>query len=527
MKSLALVLVLLLTPTCIGAPALALNPYRMGVFPYQAARQTVAHFGPVVAQIEAALGHAVQLESMPSFAAFTRELAAGRYDIAYIQPFDYLDAVEKYGYLPLARVNATLVSQLVVRDDSHYQTIDSLRGTTIALPPGQSANARLVLRALNDHQLVPGRDVEVRYFNTHDSCLQQVWAGLASACGTSRAPILVFEQRMQARLRSVHDTPAIPHTVFIVHRRVPAEHRTRLQQIILGWNDSDAGRERLKSLGIPSVVVPESGDYEMLRSYGAAAAAVQAAVAAPKRLTFGVFPFLSARMVVQRFAPVQAALAMASSLPVQLRTAASYASFAGALASAGYDIVLVHPFDYASATSHGYLPLAGMADRIHGRFFVREFSPYRQLADLKGQVVALPPADSAQARLGRHALLQAGLVPGRDVRVEHRKNQESCLQQLLHSATAACFTAERYLAVMPGEPAQGLRDVGQTEALPGLLFMAHQRLPLATRERLAAEIISWKSSEAGQGILRAANFGEFAAVNVADYQALPKSEAGR
>ena len=204
---LVLVLVLLLTPNCADAQVPAPNPYRLGVFPYQAPRQTVAHFGPVVAQIEAVLGHAVRLESMPSFAAFTRELAAGRYDVAYIQPFDYLDAVEKYGYLPLARVNATLLSQLVVREDSHYQTIHSLRGTTIALPPGQSANARMVLRALNDHQLVPGRDVEVRYFNTHDSCLQQVWAGLASACGTSRAPILVFEQRMQARLRSVHDTP--------------------------------------------------------------------------------------------------------------------------------------------------------------------------------------------------------------------------------------------------------------------------------------------------------------------------------
>ena len=221
--------------------------YRLGVFPYQAPRQTVDQYGPVAADMEAALGHPVWLETAPTFAGFSRELAAARYDIAYIQPFDYLAAVEKYGYLPLARIDGMLVAQIMVRQDSPYQTIESLRGTTIALPPAPSANARLVLRALREHPLVPGRDVEVRHFNTHDSCLQQVWAGLASACGTSSALIMEFEQRMQAKLRSVHDTPAIPQPAFVVHRRVPAEHRARLQKMILAWSDSEAGRKRLQS----------------------------------------------------------------------------------------------------------------------------------------------------------------------------------------------------------------------------------------------------------------------------------------
>ena len=225
----------------------AYHAYRLGVFPYQAPRQTVDQYGPVAADMEAALGHPVWLETAPTFAGFSRELAAARYDIAYIQPFDYLAAVEKYGYLPLARIDGMLVAQIMVRQDSPYQTIESLRGTTIALPPAPSANARLVLRALREHPLVPGRDVEVRHFNTHDSCLQQVWAGLASACGTSFAPIMAFEQRMQAKLRSVHDTPAIPQPAFVVHRRVPAEHRARLQKMILAWSDSEAGRKRLQS----------------------------------------------------------------------------------------------------------------------------------------------------------------------------------------------------------------------------------------------------------------------------------------
>ena len=86
--------------------------YRLGIFPYMAPRQTVELFGPVAASMQDALKRPVRLESAATFADFTRELAAGRYDIALIQPFDYPDAVEKYGYLPLARLDAALTQSL-------------------------------------------------------------------------------------------------------------------------------------------------------------------------------------------------------------------------------------------------------------------------------------------------------------------------------------------------------------------------------------------------------------------------------
>lgn len=514
-------------PLIAVAQATPAEGYRLGIFPYMPARQAVELWGPVAADMGAALAHAVRLESTPTFAEFTRELAAGRYDIAHIQPFDYLDAVEKHGYVPLARLDAPLVARLVVRDDSRYRTLESLRGTIIALPPAPSANARMVLRALHDHKLVPGRDVEVRHFNSHDSCLQQVWAGTASACGTSRSPILLFEQRMQARLRAVHDTPAIAHALFVAHRRVPVEHRARLQQLIVGWSGSDAGRALLKNLGFPGFVVPRADEYAVLRNYDAATGAAGMVPVGVKELTLGVFPLFSPASIAKNFAPAQAALARAAGVPVHLRTASSYDSFVDALASASHDIVVVQPFDFAGAIRHGYLPLAGMAERISGRFFVREGSPQREIADFRGQVIAMPPADSAQARLGRQALLHAGLVPGRDVTIEYRRDHESCLQQLQRGAVAACVTAQRNLAVVAKELAQGLRGVGQTESVPGVLFMAHQRLSAGLRERLQAEIVGWKSSGAGRDILRSINFGELVPVNAADYRHVPNLEGGR
>jgi phosphonate transport system substrate-binding protein len=496
--------------------------YRLGVFPYMAPRQTVEFYGPVAASMQAALQHPVRLESVPTFAAFGRALAQNSYDIALIQPFDYPVVVEKLGYVPLAQFAVPLVTQFFVRNDSRYRKIEDLRGTTIAMPPAPAANTRMALRALYDNNLIPGADVTVRYFSSHDSCIQQVWAGTASACGTAKPPILVFEKRMQAKLRAIYDTPPIPHIMFVANPRVPAEQRAKLQALIIGWSTTEDGRAMLKNLGFPGFVAPKPTEYAVMHNYDPVGAIATPALAAGKELVMGVFPFLAPRQLAQNFAPMLPALSKSAGTPIHLRTATSFDSFSDAMAAATYDIVVVQPFDYAAASGHGYLPLAGMNEQLQGSFFVRNKSAYKQIADFRGKVVAMPPIDAAQSRLGRHALLQAGLKPGRDVTIVYRKTHDSCLRQVQQGRAAACVTAERSLGMVPEEVSRGLRAVGLTEKIPGVVFMAHTRLPAKVREQLQAELVSWKDSDDGRKILQALGFGDLVPVNPDDYQHMPK-----
>jgi phosphonate transport system substrate-binding protein len=501
--------------------------YALGIFPYLAPRQTLDFFGPVAAWMGAALGHPVRLTSAASFPDFSRALAEQRYDIALVQPFDVLQAVEQYGYLPLAQLSVPLVTQIYVRDDSPYHRIEDLRGTTVAMPPPQTANARMSLRALLDHQLVPGRDLELRYFNSHDSCIQQVWAGIASACGTAKPPIQIFEQRMQARLRPIYDTPPIPHVMFVVHSRVPAPQRERLQALLLGWKDDAAGRALLKNLGFPGFVAPRLAEYEVLRHYDPGGDDVVTDTRLGTTLRLGVYPFLAPRLLAERYAPSLPRLGRAAEMPVQLRTASSSGAFIEALSRHAYDIAVIQPFDYALATQQGYRPLAGMRAPLQGRFFVRTDSAIHQVADLRGKVVAMPPPEAAQSRLGLQALRDTGLTPGRDVTVDHRRTHDACLQQVQLQAAAACVTTPLALRLVAPSLAAGLRAVGRTAEVPGVLFMAHERVPLAMREHLAAEIIGWKDSDDGRRILRSIGIGDFVAVDAKAYEALARTYRSR
>jgi len=500
-----------------------LTSYRLGVFPYMPPRQTVELFGPVAASMEATLNFPVRLESAVTFPDFSNLLQQQKYDIALIQPFDYTTVVDQYGYIPLARLDTQLITQLIVRDDSHYKNIKDLRGTTIGLPPEQSANARMMLRALYEHKFIPGRDYKLRYFKSHDSCLQQVWTGEISACGTSQVPLHVFEQRMQAKFRSIYDSPPIPHTLFVAHPRIPAASRAKLQQLMINWSQTEPGRAMMKSLAFPGFVPVKAGDYAMMRSYDAAAkSAAKESSATRKEIIFGAFPFISARMLAQNFSLALPALSKSTGQKILLRTGSNFDNFSIALAAAKYDFVLVQPFDYAKAASHGYLPIAGMQEELQGHFWVLDTSPYQQIADLKGKVISMPPRDSAQSRLGRHTLLQAGLKPGRDVTINYQKNHESCIQLTQSGETAACATSTFAVGMQHDNISRPLRSISESVTIPGVIFMAHKRLPAKVREQLQSEIFSWSENDEGGRILKAIGFGNFAPVNISDYQHMPK-----
>jgi len=499
-----------------------LDSYHLGIFPYMAPRQTIKYYGPIVADMEHVLNRPVRLESQRSFTDFTHALALHTYDIALIQPFDYPEVVEKEGYIPLARLSVPLVTKFYVRVDSPYHSLQDLRGTTIAMPPAKAANSRMALRALHDNHLIPGRDVNIRYFNSHDSCLQQVWVGNASACTSAPPPVQVFEKRMQARLRSIFDSPPIPHVLFVADPRVPAMERAKLVDLITGWGKTDHGRQILKDLGFPPFVRTKPDEYAMMRHYEPEVPLIADSAGDSRDYILGIFPYLSSRQLAKNFAPLVPTLTYVMGKAVRLRTASSFGSFSDNLAAGKYDIVLVQPFEFERAVQLGYIPLAGMKELVSGNFYVLKKSPYQKITDFKGKTIAMAPAESAQSRLGRDALTKAGLVINHDVKIKYVNTHDACLREVqLHNA-AACATSPLVLKMLPKDFVEGLRSVGETEKVPGVVFLAHKRLSKDIRTKLANEIQSWNHTREGKKILASMQFGSFVAVNPDLYKGLSR-----
>jgi phosphonate transport system substrate-binding protein len=243
--------------------------YEFGVFPYLPLAKIHALHAPMATDFEAKLGRPVQLSSKGDYATYVEELRKQTYDIAFIQPFDYVDAHDKHGYLPLARRGEDLKAVIVVRHDSPLKTIQDLKGKTIANPPVDAAVSHLTSMALRDAGINPRTGVKRDFGKNHYTCMHSVLIGIADACGTAAQALLHFEKekRIAARLRILHNTVRVPHALFVVHKRVVKKDRDILLKTILDWPRTQEGKKIIEGGWFIPFVEAKDADYEVIRKY--------------------------------------------------------------------------------------------------------------------------------------------------------------------------------------------------------------------------------------------------------------------
>jgi phosphonate transport system substrate-binding protein len=255
---------------CASQASAAEKPYEFGVFPNLPLARIYELHAPMASEFEAKLGRPVRLSSKAAYAAFGDELRNETYDIALVQPFDYVDAHDKHGYLPLARRGEALEAVIVVRQDSPLASIKDLKGRIVSNPPENAAVSHLTSMAFRDAGIDPQTGLKRYYGKNHFACLQSVVIGAADACGTSEQALRTIEkQKSQPSVpfRILHKTASIPHALFVAHKRVPQKERDVLLRTILEWPNTETGRKILDAGHFVPFVAARDADYEVVRRY--------------------------------------------------------------------------------------------------------------------------------------------------------------------------------------------------------------------------------------------------------------------
>lgn len=268
----ALLAIAILVCPLLATSAAALGPpapaaYRLGVFPYLPVLAIDRIFGPVAVQLSEDLGRPVNLRTKPTFEMFAEEMRKESYDIILVHPFFYIEAHDRYHYLPVARLADPLTAAILVNTDHPAATLADLRGGTIALPPALAAVSELVEGALIDVGLEPGRDVLLEHYRNKHSCLQAVAIGQADACGLPRFALLQVDPGNEYDLRTLFETRGIPSLVFAVHSRVPQVDRINLCKSIIAWPFTAKGRRILDGGSWTRFVPAADVDYDEVRRY--------------------------------------------------------------------------------------------------------------------------------------------------------------------------------------------------------------------------------------------------------------------
>jgi ABC-type phosphate/phosphonate transport system substrate-binding protein len=129
------------------------------------------------------------------------------------------------------------------------------------------------------------------------------------------------------------------------------------------------------------------------------------------------------------------------------------------------------------------------------------------------------------SELARGALLDAGLVPGIDTKLQHYRTKVSCLQAVSVGSVDACVLPRFVLPQINHNGYGKLRIMAESGAVKHLVFAAHSRLPAAEREKLRALILSWPHTDPGRAILAIGSWPRFVPARDADYDEVRRHSA--
>lgn len=236
------------------------------------------------------------------------------------------------------------------------------------------------------------------------------------------------------------------------------------------------------------------------------AMSVNAAVSAtPQPLVLAVHPYLPAAEIATRFSALADYLARASGRPVQARVGRNYAEHIDAIGTDSVDIAYMGPVPYVKLVSrYGKKPLLARQQvnsqrYLRGVMIVRQDSPIRTLADLKGKRFAFGDPDSTMSHVLPLYLLQKAGVPQRAL-AHHEflgAHKNVALAVLAGDYDAGAVKQE----VFQEFSSQGLRALAELPPVSDHLFVASAKLPASLVAVLRHALLRLKDTPEGKKIM--------------------------
>lgn len=222
-----------------------------------------------------------------------------------------------------------------------------------------------------------------------------------------------------------------------------------------------------------------------------------------KGYKFGVNPYLSVTRMDNMYAPISNELEKNLNHKVKFLTSSTHHKFLEKLNAEYYDIVLIQPFWYPIAVDEkGYIPLLRMEEPFVSSIITLENSEIRSVDDLKGKIIATPPPFAPVVHMAKRALLEKGIVPGKDVTFVAFKTVDSCLQQVLIGSANACISPPYVPTMLEQSMNIKLRTVLQSSSIPNMALVVHPRVAEKERDTIKKTFLSLSNTEAGKKLLK-------------------------
>ena len=237
--------------------------FTFGVGPQQSTIALAKRWVPIFEYLSRKSGVDVRFATARDIPTFQRDMRAGKYDFAYINPYHYTLFRKSAGYDAFAQeASAALTGILVVRRNAPIHSLRDLNGKQLAFPaPGALTATVLPMNRLEQQNV----HVTPHYVKSHDSVYLSVAKGLYAAGGGESRTFHLMDPAVRDQLRILWTAPPLPPFLFAANPRVPADVVRRLQGAMLHMADDAEGRELLRAVNFKGIRAAKDSDYDAVR----------------------------------------------------------------------------------------------------------------------------------------------------------------------------------------------------------------------------------------------------------------------
>ena len=230
-------------------------------------------------------------------------------------------------------------------------------------------------------------------------------------------------------------------------------------------------------------------------------------------LIFGVFPYVTAKQIVETYRPIAYSLEKRLKRRVLLYTARDFKTFTERTRQGEYDLVLTAPhLALLAMQDANYRPIIQHAHPIRGFLVVRSDSHFDSPEALRGHTIAMANPFALVVLAVQADLALQGIKNNIDYHSINAVTHINAAMQVINERAEAAILAGQPYAMMRPALRQQLRTVHETQALPGLVYLTHPRLSSQESDAIRKALLAFSSSPKGKLFLKRGNHGSLTPV---------------
>lgn len=245
------------------------DPLVMGVFPRRNAAITHKIFKPIADHLSATLNRKVILVTAKDFKTFWKSVAKQKYDLVHYNQYHYIKSHKNYGYRVILKNEefgkSTLTGSITIRKDSGINNILDLKGKRIAFGGGPAAMMSYILPSylLRKAGLKKG-DYTEAFAKNPPNAVMSAYYHQYDAAGAGDVVLklgMVKNQIDTNEMTYLIKGEQMAHLPWAVKQNMSPELENNIQQSLLDLNNSDKGKNILKSAKLTGIRLAKDNEY--------------------------------------------------------------------------------------------------------------------------------------------------------------------------------------------------------------------------------------------------------------------------